>query len=281
MARAGSPHLTIRRRRHGSPHPIAMGEDELDPAERIVALEGSEQGKSEGPQLVQEDIPEHLGMAPAIFVPATFDYTKPRHSSNEERRDSNPTEVDALASTARVDRVLAELEDHIQAVKRNMSTIVLEQARKAHQEAAAQETSLASAGLPPPRSKRLPPTVQEREAMLWNMEAEYVPGRPYDVPASFGPEHLPETAPHPKDTPREALVTQIMNQMNYGPSNLDGYERSCANSRRKVASQVKQDIAQEVAKSLAQNEGDAAGKKAATAIMGGGFLVDEPMDIDE
>lgn len=197
-----------------------MGDDELDPAERIVALEGSEQRKSEGPQLVQEDIPEHLGMAPAIFVPATFDFTKPRHTGDEERAGSTTTAVDALASTARVDRALAELEEHIRAVKRNMSTIVLEQARKAHQEAAAQETSLASAGLPPPRSKRLPPAAQEVEAMLWNMEAEYVPGRPHGVPANFGPEHLAETAPHPKDTPREALVTQIMNQMSYGPSNL-------------------------------------------------------------
>lgn len=206
----GSSHPTIRRRRQGSPHPIAITADEMAPASRSTTPEPPRNDAK--PRVAQDNIPPLAGMAPAIFVPATFDFTKPRPSPSS----STEATTAAAATSLRVDRALADLEDHMNAVKRNISTLTLREARRYQQEAAAREVMLADAGQPPPRSKRLPPTRADEELMLQNLAAHSVPGRTYGVHPDFGAASMVGVVPHPKDTPREAVTTQILDLIRYG-----------------------------------------------------------------
>ncbi|ETS78660.1 hypothetical protein PFICI_08513 [Pestalotiopsis fici W106-1] len=285
----GSPHPAIRRRRQGSPHPIAITADEMEPESRSTTPEPSRNGSNTPaakPQVAPNHIPQHVGMAPAIYVPATFDFTKPRSLPSSPERTGSSSDAAAAAAAAanpsatslRVDRALTDLEDHMTAVKRNISTLTLQEARRCHQEAAAREMELADAGQPTPRSKRLPPTREEERQMLKNLEGRSVRGVSYGVPAEFGPAFVPGIAPHPKDTPREAVTTQILDLLRYGGFQLDGYESFCATSRRVTAARVKQDIAQEVARSLAQNQGDDLGEK--TPVANVGEVQDNSMRMD-
>lgn len=204
-------------------------------------------------------------MTPAIFVPATFDYTQPRpsHSSGSN------------GGTARVDRALAELEDHMNAVKRNISTIILQQARKVELDAAAQElayTVTSQGRLPPPRSKRLPPTRADEDVLIRNLEAPRVPERQYGVRPDWGPHEMLGVAPHPKDTPREAAVVQMMDLMRFGSLQLEGYERHCEIARKETRAQVAREIAEDLAKGLRTEAGEGAAPVTLTD--------DVPMNID-
>jgi hypothetical protein len=60
----------------------------------------------------------------------------------------------------------------------------------------------------------------------------------------------------------------------------EGYERHCVETRRVVAARVKQDIAQEVARNLAQNQGDHVSQNLPTANIGGTESDGDRMDID-
>lgn len=205
-------------------------------------------------------------MAPAIYVPATFDFTKPRPSS----LSSN------AAGAKRVDRALAELEEHIDAVKRNIATIVQQQVRKVKQDAALQELAVSAQGLPPPRSRRLPPIQADVETLLKNLEMPKDPRRTYGVSPEYGPYGVPEAFPNAKDTPREAAVTQISWWMRYGSIQMDGYETHCEAARNQTRERVAREVAMELALSLAnETDGDA---RVATMESGGGNEV--PMDLD-
>ncbi|KAK6073595.1 hypothetical protein SCUP234_08671 [Seiridium cupressi] len=234
----GSPHPHARRRRQGSPHPNAISDD--SPHSRAKAASPA---REDGPRVIQDNIPEFVSMAPAIFVPATFDYSQPRPS---------PAPGENGAATSRVDRALAELEDHMTAVKRNISTIMLQQARKVHQDSAAQELFWTDRGLPP-RSKRLPPTRADEAQMIQNLEAKRVPDRQYGVKAGYGPNDVPPIAPHPKDTPREAAVVQLSDLMRYGTQQMEGYENHCVTARRETRMRVAKEAAEERARNLGRN----------------------------
>lgn len=175
-------------------------------------------------------------MAPAIFVPATFDYTQPRPST---------LPPSGAAETRRVDRALAELEEHMDAVKRNIATMVLQQARKVRQDAVQQERAIAAQGLPPPRSKRLPPTRADEDALLRNLGAPRDPRRTYGVGRGFGPHDVPQVLPNPKDTPREAAVTMLVDWMRYGALQMEGYEMHCETARKQTRDRVAREVAME------------------------------------
>lgn len=236
MPRAGSPHPNARRGRQGSPHPIAISKARLEscsePLENNVS--GSDRPSAASiPQAVQpQQIPNFVSITPAIFVPAMFDYTKPQPD----------TPVDET-ETACVDRAMEELEDHMNSVKRNIATMILQEARRVNQDTAAAEQRYAGQG-EQPRSKRLPPTKADEELLISKMEARCERGKEYGLPLEWGWREVPHVGPDPRDTPQEAAVTRIADLMRFGSMEMEGYEAHCV----KVRTQRKAELAREGAK---------------------------------
>jgi hypothetical protein len=166
------------------------------------------------------------------------------------------------------------------AVKRNISTIILQQARKVHLDAAAHELHLAAQGAQPLRSKRLPPTLADEALLVQNLEATRIPGRLYGVRAEYGPSDVPPAAPHPKDTPREAAVVQMSDLMRYGTQQMEGYEMHCEVVRRETRARVAKEVAEEMARKFEVNGGESRGKTVPVAAVESRDGDDVPMDLD-
>ncbi|KAH6645891.1 hypothetical protein BKA67DRAFT_540888 [Truncatella angustata] len=262
--RQGSPHPGARRRRQGSPHPNAiqgglLGSGSASPSKPSSAAPSP----PAGPQIIPDNIPDLISITPAIFVPATYDYTQPR--SSPAGADATTREDGTGSTAARVDRAMAELEDHMTAVKRNIATMVLQQARKIHRDAAAAELQHASqnGGLPP-RSRRLPPTQSDEEALVRSLEEPRDPRRAYGLPPDFGWASVPPVGPDPRDTPREAAVTRFAELMRFAAMQMEGYEMHCEGVRKEKKAQVAKDVAEELARDLARPSSPQAEMPAAT-----------------
>ncbi|KAK6824755.1 hypothetical protein PG987_012249 [Apiospora arundinis] len=182
------------------------------------------------------EIPPMQGWAPAIFVPAKFDYTQPQLSEEEEQ---------AKPPHQRLNDLLADLDAHAAAVRSNHAWMVVREAQRVQQEALAQEAKLLAEDKPLPRSKRLPPTEADEAALIRNMslvplDLQQHPNQrrhsshsnpntiptnplgsgsnmsaaqpsPYEVPQSFSYREVQARFADPRDTPREAAVTQVLN----------------------------------------------------------------------
>jgi hypothetical protein len=152
-----------------------------------------------------QDIPDLISLAPAIFVPATFDYTKPQAAVEPGEEGS---------------AWLTQQATHAMAVKANMSWMLQREARRIHREAIAQENAMqqqyqqyqqrqastpasavtptgrvAGAGWPPAdpcRSRRLSPSRMDDNLMLRNLYAAPTIIQPLDP--RHQQQHPPTTA---------------------------------------------------------------------------------------
>ncbi|KAK8038801.1 hypothetical protein PG993_007212 [Apiospora rasikravindrae] len=104
-------------------------------------------------------IPQMTCWAPAMFVPAKFDYTQPQEQEKE------------LPPHQRLNNLLADLDAHAAAVRSNHAWMVGREARRIQQETAQDEARMLASGQPLPRSKRLAPSAGDEAALLRNMAA--------------------------------------------------------------------------------------------------------------
>ncbi|KAK8094109.1 hypothetical protein PG997_000794 [Apiospora hydei] len=102
-------------------------------------------------------IPQMTCWAPAMFVPAKFDYTQPQEQEKE------------VPAYQRLNNLLADLDAHAAAVRSNHAWMVGREARRIQQETAQDEARMLAAGQPLPRSKRLAPSAGDEAALLRNM----------------------------------------------------------------------------------------------------------------
>ncbi|KAI1851725.1 hypothetical protein JX265_010959 [Neoarthrinium moseri] len=257
----GSPHPHARRGRQGSPHPVAIQTQQQSTESTSASSQAA--SPSLGPPGSVDDIPELISIAPAIFVPATFDLTKPQA----------PLPAD---SSGRTTQQLAELDAHTAAVKSNIAWMIEREAKKIHQDAVKQELSIKAAGLPPPRSKRLPPTKADEDELIRNLEAPIVPGAAYGVPLGVLADQIPPLLPDPRDTPREAFTTRMLGLVRYGMQQMDGYEAH-ANG---VKQQKREEIARQIAGELARGQSQAGTASGFQAPGNGEKDQGTPMDVD-
>lgn len=208
--RAPSPFPEAARTTAGSPTEPAQ--DLSSPAGEAEAEElEDEDGDEDEDEDKQDAIPPLASMAPAIFAPAVGDYTEPPAPE--------PDPGQQLQS------VLGELDAHAAAVRANIQAMVLREAARLQGECARSEAALRanmgpawSPSLPPP-----PPPDAER-AFLLNMEADALdPGTTAVLPLTFSHHEVPERLPDPRDAPCSRALTQLLNLVRRGMTEVDGY----------------------------------------------------------
>lgn len=264
-----------------------------------MALDGDEDRNQEEDGDGDDDderdvIPPLASMAPAIFVRAVGDYTEPL-----------PWEPDA---SKRLQSVVGELDAHTAAVRANIQAMVVREATRLQGECARSEAALrasmgttawpalssptsrststslswsppmspfsAPASPPPPPSSssrvRLPPPPDAERALLYNMEAEAPdPGTAPVLPFNFSHHDVAERVPDPRDTPRDRALTQLLNLVRRGMTEVDGYAAHAQTIRRATM----QAYAVEVARQL---QAQAQAQAAAAAP---GHATTTPMDL--
>ncbi|KAK8134351.1 hypothetical protein PG984_006363 [Apiospora sp. TS-2023a] len=107
-------------------------------------------------------IPPMTSWAPAMFVPAKFDYTQPQQSVEEQEQ---------LPPHQQLNNLLADLDAHAAAVRANHAWMVGREARRIQQDTIQTEARILEMGQPWPRSKRLEPTPSEEAELLRKMAA--------------------------------------------------------------------------------------------------------------
>lgn len=257
-----------------------------------------------------EHIPELVSLAPTIFVPATFDYTKPQPATEA----GNP-----------VEQKLAAFDAHATAVKANISWMVRREARRIHRDTVAQETwarerfrefqqqqqygmhrqhSASAATTPvsattpvgqqqgqhppaprdPLRSRRLSPTPAEDDAVLRNLRGPSAGAGASSsssgssgqagaggVSQHFSWHNVPKRPVDVRDTPREAAVTRLLDLARFGEEQLDIYEAHARN----VRARRRESAVHEMAGEMAQMEGVRMAREAAAAARDEGDEGDE------
>ncbi|KAK8086600.1 hypothetical protein PG994_001574 [Apiospora phragmitis] len=209
-------------------------------------------------------IPQMTGWAPAMFVPAKFDYTQPQQTEEQEK---------AQPPHQRLNDLLADLDAHAAAVRSNYAWMVAREARRVQQVTVQGEARILATGQPPRRSKRLAPSAGDEAALLRNMakvpdellllqqqqrranNLNTIPAfrRPsydrtnsnnivnngagaaatavnpatassrYEVSRTFSYREVSALPVDPRDTPREAAVTSILNVARNAMHTADWY----------------------------------------------------------
>lgn len=216
-------------------------------------------------------IPPLTCWAPAMFVPAKFDYTQPQQSAEEQEQ---------LPPHQRLNNLLADLDAHAAAVRANHAWMVGRETRRIQQDTVREEARIIGNGEPLPRSRRLAPSAAEEAFLLRNMaavpaELQQQPQRRqsnpntipafrrssydrsnsnsssnnvaggaaadpaatanvvsnYEVPMNFSYRSVSALPVDQRDTPREAAVTSVLNVARNAMHNADWYSSICQKRR--------------------------------------------------
>ncbi|KAK7920674.1 hypothetical protein PG985_008696 [Apiospora marii] len=232
-------------------------------------------------------IPPLSCWAPAMFVPAKFDYTQPQQSAQEQEQ---------LPPHQRLNNLLADLDAHAAAVRANHAWMVGREARRIQQDTVREEARIIGMGESLPRSKRLPPSDAEEAALIRNMaavpaELQQQPQRrqsnpntipafrrssynrnnnsnnatggaasdpaatvnilpPTEVSMNFSYRDVSALTADKRDTLREAAVTSVLNVARNAMHSADWYSSVCLKRRNDKI----RDHANEKAKSFAQQD---------------------------
>lgn len=109
-----------------------------------------------------DTIPPMTCWAPAMFVPAKFDYTQPQQSAEEQEK---------LPPHQQLNNLLADLDAHAAVVRANHAWMVGREAQRIQQSTVQDEARIIGMGQSLPRSKRLAPSEADEALLLRSMAA--------------------------------------------------------------------------------------------------------------
>ncbi|KAI1135333.1 hypothetical protein F5Y05DRAFT_416320 [Hypoxylon sp. FL0543] len=163
----------------------------------------------------EEEIPAFQTIAPAIFVPAQADFTKP------------PPDLPSDPSKLR-SQILDEIDEHADAVQANIYYMLNREKTRIRQECRQREAYFPRhlntvPGLLEGEERSLPDNADEIDEILFIRSHCLEPKRgPYEVPPVFTHAQCLHVEAGGGETPRKAAEKMMLNLVKHGVQNLEG-----------------------------------------------------------
>ncbi|KAI2777154.1 hypothetical protein F4815DRAFT_301943 [Daldinia loculata] len=190
-------------------------------------------------QLQQEDIPAYQGNAPSIFVPAHTDFTKP------------PPELSSEPSKRR-NEILAQIDEHADAVHDNMYYMLNREKTRIRQECKWREDKFpphlrAVPGLTEGQERSLPSSGTKMDEILHIRSFTSEPSRGYyEVPREFTHANcFHKEAGIPGELPRKTAEKMLMNLVKHGVENLEFFAQHVKNVREAKIKELENELVSE------------------------------------
>ncbi|KAI0846478.1 hypothetical protein F5Y00DRAFT_142258 [Daldinia vernicosa] len=189
-------------------------------------------------QLQQEDIPAYQSSAPSIFVPAHTDFTKPPPALPSE-------------PSKRRDEILAQIDEHAEAVQDNIYYMLNREKTRIRQECKWREDKFpphlrAVPGLTGDEERSLPSNGTQMDEILHlrSFTSDLTRGG-YEVPFKFTDEKCLHLATTPGEPPRKSAEKMMMNLVRHGIHSLEEFAQHVKKVKEARIKELENELASE------------------------------------